>query len=126
MRPIRENTPHKTWFVTSRTLESRFFLKPDPEAVEVMGFVLARALRRFPSIRLRAYVFLSNHLHLVLTDERGELSAFCQQLFGNLARETNELRGREGTVFPRRFSAEEIVDDEAFADRVVYTLLNPA
>jgi REP element-mobilizing transposase RayT len=91
-----------------------------------MGFVLARALRMFPSIRLRAYVFMSNHLHLCVTDERGDLSAFCQQLFGHLAREINELRGREGTVFPRRFSAEEIVDDEAFADRVVYTLLNPA
>ncbi|MBI4816994.1 MAG: hypothetical protein HY791_12090, partial [Deltaproteobacteria bacterium] len=100
VRPIRQNTPEKFWFVTSRTLESRFFLKPDPQAVEIVGFFLARALRRFPAIRLAAFVCLSNHWHMVLQDQGGDLYAFLEYFIGNLAREINVLRGRSGTVFP--------------------------
>ncbi|MBI4815753.1 MAG: hypothetical protein HY791_05835 [Deltaproteobacteria bacterium] len=64
--------------------------------------------------------------HMVLQDQGRDLSAFLEYLTGNLAREINVLRRRSGTVFPRRFSAEEILDDEAFAGRIRYTLLNPA
>ncbi len=63
---------------------------------------------------------------VVLRDQGGDLSAFLEYFIGNLAREINVLRGRSGTVFPRRFSAEEILDDEAFAGRIRCTLLNPA
>lgn len=127
MRPIRENKPGRSWMLTSRCLESRFFLKPDPEAVQIMGFILARALRLFPGIELAAFTILSNHLHFVVTDRAGQLSDFCQYFFGKLSFEINILRGRTGTVFPRRFSAEEIVegDSEAFARVVRYVLMNP-
>ncbi|MBI4804165.1 MAG: hypothetical protein HY795_02920 [Desulfovibrio sp.] len=63
---------------------------------------------------------------MVVQDQGGDLSAFLEYFIGNLAREINVHRGRSGTVFPRRFSAEEILDDEAFAGRIRYTLLNPA
>ena len=126
MRPIRQNTPGRRWFLTSRTLESRFFLLPDKETNEVIGFYLARALRLFPSMKLIAVVCLSNHCHLVVEDGGGQLSAFAAHFFGNVARELNILHERTGTVFPRPYSAEAILDDEALAGRIRYTLLNPA
>ena len=126
MAPVRQFPPGKFWFVTSRTLESMFLLRPDPEAVQIMGFLLARSLRLYPGISCHGVVGLSNHPHLIVRDDTGDMSDFGEYFFGNLAREINHLRGRDGTVFPRPFSGEEILDDTALAERMAYLLLNPA
>ncbi|MBI2377614.1 MAG: hypothetical protein HYV07_26670, partial [Deltaproteobacteria bacterium] len=126
VRPLRELVPDSLWFVTTRTVEGRLFLLPIHEVNQIVGFHLARALRKFPAIELIALIGLSNHLHLALRDGGSQLSAFCQYLFGNIAVDINSLLGRSGPLFPRPFSAERILDLEALADRIRYTVLNPA
>ena len=42
-----------------------------------------------------------------------------------LAKAVNQIRNRTGTVFHRRYSAEQILDDNAFVDRVLYVIMNP-
>ncbi len=69
---------------------------------------------------------MSNHLHIVLTDTLGELSNFMCQFLGPLAKALNALDETRGQVFERRYSAIEIVDDEALLDRIAYTVTNPA
>ena len=86
---------------------------------------MAAALQRFPAIRLHALYVASNHLHAVVTDEDGSLSAFCGFFLGNLAKDVNELVGRLGPVFHRRFSAEPILDDDAVVERITYLVCNP-
>ena len=125
MRPIRRNIPGTLWFITSRAFQSRFLLLPRKQANEIIGFYFAQALRLFPSIRAYCLVSMSNHVHAAIEDGAGQLSRFAEHFFGNVARELNLLRDRRGKLFHRRFSAEEILDDDALAGRIRYTLLNP-
>ncbi len=87
--------------------------------------MLARALKAHPDVRLFAAVQMSNHLHLVVEDGGGVLDRFMCLFLGALARAVNTADETSGPVHQRRYSAIEILDDEALLDRIVYTLTNP-
>ena len=63
----------KLYFITNRTLQGRFLLKPSPYVNNLIGGVLARALRLF-NVQLYAFVFASNHFHMVVKAAGGQLS----------------------------------------------------
>ncbi len=68
---------------------------------------------------------MSNHLHLLVKDTRGELAGWGSYFLGNFARAVNGIRGRRGVVFERRYAAEPVLDDTALLDRLVYVVTNP-
>ncbi|MEQ8978454.1 MAG: hypothetical protein RL846_11035 [Deltaproteobacteria bacterium] len=125
MRRPRRLTPGARWFVTVRCARSQFRLTPDIDRTELFKFFLAKALKRCDGVRLHAAVQMSNHFHLVLTDERSQLADLMEYLDGQLARALNAVDQVRGQVLERRYSAIEIVDDEALANRIVYTVTNP-
>ncbi len=121
----RRVLPDKTYLVTRRCSERRFFLRPDREVTRIFEYLLAIACERF-EIDLHAYMVVSNHYHLVLTDRLGNLPDFEQYLNSLLARSINCFRGRwESFWDPDSFSGVELVDSESRLERVVYTLMNP-
>jgi REP element-mobilizing transposase RayT len=124
-RPLRLLAPTTTWFVTTRCVDSRFFLRPDAPLNTVLGLCLARACKRHPGISVLGFVALSNHLHILLVDEQSQLSSFMELLLGTLAKAVNAQRKRRGHVFERRFSAEPVLDPWALHDRWLYLALNP-
>lgn len=126
MRRLRRQRPGAQWFVTARCARAQYRLRPDAERTQVVTYCLGAALERFPGIRLHAAVAMSNHLHLVVTDRSGELADFMCYLLGPLAKAMNQLDSVRGQFFERRYSATEIVDDDALLDRVAYTVTNPA
>jgi REP element-mobilizing transposase RayT len=125
MRPLRYLPPNTSWFVTSRCLQAQYLLRPDEEMKRRFGYWLGRALKRYPRIELFAAGQMSNHLHLVLKDASSELASFMAYFEANLAKAINQLWKRTGTVFHRRYSAEPILDEAAFDDRILYTVMNP-
>ena len=110
--------------VTSRTLQGRFLLKPSPEANRRILGVLGRGLRRHPRIKLHAYVFLSNHYHLLAsTPDAQELGAFVGYLNSNLARELGRLYRWRERFWGRRYRAILVSEEEpAQLDRLDYQL----
>jgi hypothetical protein len=68
---------------------------------------------------------MSNHLHLIVRDEAGDLASWASYFLGNFARAVNRIRRRSGSCFERRYSAEPILDDESLVDRLAYTVTNP-
>ncbi len=108
-----------------RCHRSELRLVPTPERVQVVGFTLAQACRRNPGMEVLAVCQMSNHLHLVLRDGDGSLSAFMRYFVGNVARRINRLDGLHGAVFERRFSEIVIVDDEMLVHRIAYAVANP-
>jgi len=124
-RPLRRQAPGQVYLVTTRCHQARFFLRPDTDLNLAVLEWLTRAQRQFPELRLLAACVLSNHLHLVVHDQAGQLATWASYFLGNLARAVNRLRGRTGACFERRYSAEPILDDEALVDRLVYTVTNP-
>lgn len=102
-----------------------FLLRPDEACRDLFGYWLARGLEHFPGVKLVAVAQMSNHLHLCLRDEASELSELGKYVFGNLAKDLNELRERSGPLWERRFAAEPILDTDALVERVAYIATNP-
>lgn len=124
-RPLRLLSPATTWFVTTRCVDARFLLRPDPDLNAAVGLCLARACRRYPAVQLLGFIAMSNHLHLLVVDGDSQLSRFMELFLGSLAKAVNALRNRHGHVFERRFSAEPILDPWALQERWLYLVLNP-
>jgi REP element-mobilizing transposase RayT len=120
--PVRHFDPQTIYFITSRTLQSRFLLAPSAKTNELIGGILARAVRQC-EVELFAYVFTSNHFHaMVRAPSAVAMSKFMQQLQSNIAVKVGRLVDWRGRFFARRYSAEPIVDDEAQVQRLVYIL----
>ena len=124
-RPLRRHEPGQLYLVTTRCHQARFFLRPDPQINEAVLEWLTRAQQHFPRLQILAVCVLSNHLHLVVRDQDGELAAWASYFLGHLAVAVNRIRKRRGACFERRYSAEPILDDEALLDRLIYVIVNP-
>ena len=80
--------PNTVYEVTNRTIQERFLLKPSEESRALLVGVIAMALQHFTSIRMHAFVFLSNHCHLLISAaESDQIAPFLGFVFGNTSRE---------------------------------------
>jgi len=109
--------------VTCRTIQGRFLLKPTPELRSLVLGVLGRSLRLYP-VRLHAFVFLSNHYHMLLSvDDALQLAQFMNYLNSNVAREAGRLHHWTEKFWGRRYQAIVISEEEsAQMDRLRYLL----
>ena len=120
--PIRQFDPQTIFFITSRTIQSRFLMAPSDKTNELIGGVLARAVRQC-QVELFAYVFTSNHFHaMVRAPSPVAMSRFMQQLQSNIAVKVGRFVGWRGRFFARRYSAEPILDEGAQVERLNYIL----
>ncbi|NJK31226.1 MAG: hypothetical protein HC927_01765 [Deltaproteobacteria bacterium] len=117
--------PGKTYLITRRCSERRFFLRPDEEVTHVFKYVLARACEMY-GVELHAFVAMSNHYHLVATDPYGRLPDFEQYLNSQIARALNCHWGREESFWdPDSYNAVDLIEDDDVLDKIAYTLANP-
>ncbi|HET9036085.1 MAG TPA: transposase [Myxococcaceae bacterium] len=104
-----------------RCLHGRLFLRPSERTNEVLGGVLARAVR-LTGVELFAFAFASNHVHLLVRAPERNLSEFMQHLLTNISKKVGTLVGWRGAFWERRYSAEPVLDDEALLGRIRYIL----
>ena len=109
--------------VTCRALQSRFLLRPGPTLDAILLGALARAQRRY-AVRIIAFFFASNHLHLILeVDDARQLARFMNYFLSKVAREIGRLTGWREKIFGRRYQAIQISDEpEAQIARLRYVL----
>jgi REP element-mobilizing transposase RayT len=120
--PIRHFDPQTVFFITSRTIQSRFLMAPSEKTNELIGGILARSVRQC-EVELFAYVFTSNHFHaMVRAPSAIAMSRFMQRLQSNIAVKVGRFVGWRGRFFARRYSAEPIVDEGAQVERLKYIL----
>ena len=125
MTAPRRVLPGRTYLLTRRCLERRFYLRPDPEVTQIFEYLLAVACERF-GIHLHAYVMMSNHYHLVVTDQDAKLPAFQQYFNSLLARAVNQHRKHWGAFWDRdSYNAVDLLEQHAVFDKIAYTELNP-
>lgn len=120
-RPVRMYQAGEIYLVTARCFQRRNLLRPSNETKEVLGGVLARAVRRY-GVEVFVFSFLSNHMHLVLRAPDENLPRFMQYLMANISKKVGALVGWRGAFWERRYSASPILDDEALLERVRYVL----
>jgi putative transposase len=115
----------RTYLITRRCSERRYFLRPESKIVCIFEYLLGLACERH-GILLHGYVCMSNHYHLVVTDPDGALPDFLQFFNSLLARAVNCTRGRWESFWSRdSYNAVELLEDADILDKLVYTLVNP-
>ena len=87
---------------------------------------LLRKAKLETGIRIHAYCLMSNHVHLVIEDERGKLSEAMKYLTERYAMYYAQQIGRTGGVFRKPFWSEPIKTDEHLLCAVRYVHANPA
>jgi REP element-mobilizing transposase RayT len=124
--PPRHIVSGKTYLITRRCSERRFFLRPSTLVNEVFLYVLAVAARRY-QVAVHAFCVLSNHVHLVVTDQDGRLPAFMQYLDSLVARAVNASLGRFEAFWSTdgSYSAVEPLDPGDVVAKTAYVLANP-
>jgi len=120
-RPIRMYEAELPYFLTVRCLHGRLFLRPSERTNEIVGGVLARSAR-LAGIEVFAFVFASNHVHLLVRGSPSKISPFMQHLLTNISKKIGALVGWRGAFWERRYSAEPVLDDEALLGRIRYIL----
>lgn len=109
--------------VTCRTLQRRFLLRPSPALNEIIVGVLARGQERY-GMRVCAFVYLSNHCHLLLypTDAQ-QLANFMRYVNSKIAREVGRLHHWKEKVWGRRYTDIVVSEEpEAQISRLRYLL----
>lgn len=109
------------YFLTIRCLQARLFLRPSERTNEILGGVLARAAR-LAGVEVFAFVFASNHVHLLVRAPQGNLPQFMQHLLTNVSKKVGALIGWRGAFWERRYSAEPVLDEDALLGRIRYIL----
>lgn len=98
-------------------------MRPTRQIADLCRGVLARAVR-VHSVEVHAFVFLSNHFHLLLTvPDAARLSAFMNFLNSNLAREIGRTVDWREKFWGRRYQAIVVsAEPAAQIERLVYLL----
>jgi putative transposase len=121
----RRVLPGVVYLITRRCSERRFFLRPDPIVAWVFEYLLGLLAKQY-GIAIHAYVVMSNHYHLVVTDTEGRLPDFQRDLNSLLARSINAFRGRRDSFWDgRSYSGVELLEEHDVIAKMGYTLANP-
>lgn len=121
-RPI---VPGATYLVTRRCTQRQYLLAPSKTTSEVFLYCLAYAAQK-TRVRVHAVIVMSNHYHLVVTDELGVLPVFVECLNKLVAKTMNAHLGRwENFWASQQASYVQLLDADAVIDKIAYVICNP-
>jgi|GEM_PF-394545 len=121
-RPVFSN---RILLITRRCVARTFLFGENTEATNIFKYFLALAAARF-DVEIHAFVLMSNHYHIVLTDRHGCHPAFTCWLNGMVARFVNSMSGREDALWDgRQVNVVDLLDPDAVARKISYVLTNP-
>ncbi len=124
-RKIRIQDADHFYHVSNTCHAREFLFVPGKKMNDIFKKRLRDAVRIY-KVQLLAAVCMGNHYHLIVRAPNLNLHLFMGYFQGLLARDVNKLRSREeSTVFPRRYSAEAILDEAALRRLMAYVVLNP-
>ena len=90
--------------ITCRVIQRRFLLRPSPQLTAMIIGTLARLQRRH-GMRICGFVYLSNHVHVLLRpDSVEQLANFMRDLNSKIAREAGRLHYWRETLWGRRYT----------------------
>ena len=121
-RPVVEGA---TLFITRYVLRGEFRLSPVPEAVQIIGYLLAVLAKRH-GIKLNAVCVMSNHWHALLKDVFASCPAFTRDFHSQVTRQLNFAFNESGQLWDQRqTSYVRPIDAIDILDRFAYTMANP-
>jgi putative transposase len=121
----RAIVPGRTYLITRRCSERRFFMRPDRETNNAFVYCMALAARK-SGVGILCVGTTSNHYHAVVVDGHGRLPEFLEHFHKLFAKHQNCLRGRwESFWASEQTSAVELVGAEDVLAKMAYAIANP-
>lgn len=118
--------PGVTYLLTRRCSERRFFLLPEPAVTLIFEYLLGLLSKQY-GIQIHAYVVMSNHYHLVLTDIEGRLPDFERDLNSLLARAVNHHWARWEAFWDREsYSGVKLLEEQDVVSKMATRSLTPS
>ena len=126
MKP-RAISPDTTYLITRRTTQRLFLLRPSTDINAALRYCMALAQKRAVGIKIHAITFMSNHYHIVLTDTKGNLPVFTEELHKLIARCLNCHHGRWENFWAAsaQTSHVQLISSKDVLAKIAYTLANP-
>jgi len=117
--------PRTLVFITCRTVQGRFLLRPGPALNDIVLGALGRCQRNHDLTHC-AVTALSSHFHLLaVVEDTRQIASFMRDFKSKLAREVNRLTRWQGPVFARRYDMAVVTKEEgAQIERLAYILSN--
>jgi REP-associated tyrosine transposase len=121
----RQVAPGRTYLISRRNTQRLYLLRPSRRTEQIVLYCAGEAAARF-GITLHAWIVLSNHWHLLVRDNHGNLSEFLAHLHKLIAKAMNAELGRwENFWAAEQCSAVYLVEASDRFDKLVYLLANP-
>jgi len=118
--------PGRTYLVTRRCSERRYFLRPDRETNNNFLYCLGYAAEK-ARVGLTFTCVMSNHHHTGINDHHGTFPEFLERFHSLLARCQNaHLKHAEAFWSNTATSVVRLVEPEDALDKLVYAFANPA
>jgi len=122
-REPREFAAHTAYHVFARGSNRQAIFAFDSDRIDFLS-CLDRVVSR-AHVRCLAYCLMTNHYHLVLVTEDGELSPVIKALNGRYALRFNRRHDRDAHLFKNRFGAIRQKTESQLLWTIRYTLMNP-
>ncbi len=122
-RPHRPLAPDLTYHVTARGNRRQEIFRDDQDRrrlLQELGIAV-----RVRGWQVGTYCLMPNHLHVVLTTPKPDLSDGLQQVLGRHARAFNDRHELDGHLFQGRFHARVVAHDDYHLELFRYVALNP-
>ncbi|MGE0707763.1 MAG: transposase [Planctomycetota bacterium] len=117
-----------TYLITRRCTDRRFYLLPHREVLELLWYCVAYPAMLY-GVEVHALVFMSNHVHLVISDPERNLPEFMHWFCQKTGAALNQRYGQTGTTTiwesHRRYTSIRQIDSDALERALLYTLMNP-
>jgi REP element-mobilizing transposase RayT len=120
-RGARIDAPGLIHHVTFRGIERRLIFVDDADRMALLLRLDRLALTIW--FRILAWALMSNHVHLLMSTQRGELARFMARLETSYALYFNRRHGRAGHLFQNRYWSKPV--DDGLDALVAYVHLNP-
>ncbi len=123
MKHARFHDPDIVYHGLIRTVQGRFLLRPDDknQLATLIAGVLGRAQELYPSVRLYADAWLSNHAHLLIKGSFPEVSRFFAFVEREISRRWGSVIGWAGSMF-QTFESSALPSEESQIEALSYVL----
>jgi len=123
-RKLRDTQAGKLHLITCRTHQAELLLVPNPELNDLIGGIIALYARKY-SITIYAVCILGNHYHLLVSGPEAILPIFAANINREIARRTNWLLFRTGSLWARRYSDQVAIEQVDALEGLIYVITNP-
>lgn len=115
----------RTYELVRRCARREYRLQPTKSLNDLVRYALGYAAAKH-DVQVHAFVVMSNHYHLLVTDTRGNLPAFMHDFNGLTARALNRSQGRwENFWTTGSYDNIELLTAATVIAKLVYIITNP-